>query len=110
MKTMILGLVALSMTLAPPALAHSGGTDRNGCHVQRSNGTRHCHGGGSTRSAPAPARALGLRSAPARGGGGGGAFPNCSAARTAGAAPVRRGEPGYGQHLDRDGDGVGCER
>ncbi|MFG2874596.1 excalibur calcium-binding domain-containing protein [Streptomyces sp. NPDC048337] len=23
--------------------------------------------------------------------------------------PVHRGEPGYGPHLDRDGDGVGCE-
>ena len=30
-------------------------------------------------------------------------------ARAAGAAPVRRGDPGYGRHLDRDGDGVGCE-
>ncbi|WP_231635499.1 excalibur calcium-binding domain-containing protein [Novosphingobium sp. ST904] len=30
-------------------------------------------------------------------------------ARSAGAAPVRRGAPGYGRHLDRDGDGVGCE-
>ncbi|MFH5824825.1 DUF1524 domain-containing protein [Georgenia sp. AZ-5] len=37
------------------------------------------------------------------------AFANCSAARAAGAAPVRAGEPGYGAHLDRDGDGVGCE-
>lgn len=36
-------------------------------------------------------------------------FRNCTAAREAGAAPVRRGEPGYGPHLDRDGDGVGCE-
>lgn len=36
-------------------------------------------------------------------------FENCSAARAAGAAPVRRGDPGYGKHLDRDGDGVGCE-
>lgn len=26
-----------------------------------------------------------------------------------GAAPVYRGEPGYGPHLDRDIDGVGCE-
>ena len=107
MKTMMLGLAALSTMLSAPVLAHSGGTDRNGCHVQRSTGTRHCHGGGSTRSAPAPGRALGLRSAPARGGG---AFANCSAARAAGAAPVRRGEPGYGSRLDRDGDGVGCER
>jgi hypothetical protein len=36
-------------------------------------------------------------------------FANCSAARAAGAAPVHVGEPGYGRHLDRDGDGIGCE-
>ncbi|MCE7009381.1 excalibur calcium-binding domain-containing protein [Kibdelosporangium philippinense] len=37
-------------------------------------------------------------------------YANCSAARAAGAAPVYRGQPGYGRHLDRDGDGVGCEK
>jgi hypothetical protein len=36
-------------------------------------------------------------------------YKNCTAARAAGAAPVYRGEPGYASHLDRDGDGVGCE-
>ncbi len=36
-------------------------------------------------------------------------YPNCSAARAAGAAPVMAGEPGYSRRLDRDGDGVGCE-
>lgn len=36
-------------------------------------------------------------------------YVNCDAAKRAGAAPVRRGDPGYGPHLDRDGDGVGCE-
>ncbi|SKA92148.1 excalibur calcium-binding domain-containing protein [Sporosarcina newyorkensis] len=36
-------------------------------------------------------------------------YKNCTAARAAGAAPVYRGDPGYGKHLDRDGDGVGCE-
>jgi uncharacterized protein YraI len=36
-------------------------------------------------------------------------YKNCDAARAAGAAPVLRGEPGYGPHLDRDGDGIGCE-
>ena len=36
-------------------------------------------------------------------------FKNCTAARDAGAAPVHRGDPGYASHLDRDGDGVGCE-
>lgn len=30
-------------------------------------------------------------------------------ARAAGAAPIRIGEPGYGPHLDRDGDGIACE-
>jgi endonuclease YncB( thermonuclease family) len=39
----------------------------------------------------------------------GGAFRNCAAARAAGAAPVHAGQPGYGPHLDRDGDGIGCE-
>ncbi|WP_371922895.1 excalibur calcium-binding domain-containing protein [Deinococcus sp. HSC-46F16] len=33
--------------------------------------------------------------------------PNCAAARAAGMAPVRVGQPGYGRHFDRDG--VGCE-
>lgn len=36
-------------------------------------------------------------------------YENCTAARNAGAAPVRRGDPGYGSHLDRDNDGIGCE-
>ncbi|MFF0060793.1 excalibur calcium-binding domain-containing protein [Streptomyces sp. NPDC005279] len=36
-------------------------------------------------------------------------YANCAAARAAGAAPVHAGDPGYGRHLDRDGDGVGCE-
>ncbi|WP_150291261.1 excalibur calcium-binding domain-containing protein [Sphingobium estronivorans] len=36
-------------------------------------------------------------------------YPNCRAARAAGAAPVYAGQPGYGPHLDRDGDGIGCE-
>jgi hypothetical protein len=36
-------------------------------------------------------------------------FENCAAARAAGAAPVHRGQPGYGPHLDGNSDGVGCE-
>lgn len=38
-----------------------------------------------------------------------GAFPNCAAARAAGAAPLYAGQPGYSSKLDRDGDGVACE-
>ncbi|MES2847135.1 MAG: excalibur calcium-binding domain-containing protein [Pseudomonadota bacterium] len=40
---------------------------------------------------------------------GGGAYRNCAAARAAGAAPFRRRDLGYGAHLDRDNDGIGCE-
>ena len=36
-------------------------------------------------------------------------YPNCTAARAAGAAPIYQGEPGYRRKLDRDGDGVACE-
>ncbi|WP_328392854.1 excalibur calcium-binding domain-containing protein [Nocardia sp. NBC_00416] len=37
-------------------------------------------------------------------------FGSCAAARAAGVAPLHRGEPGYRPGLDRDGDGVACER
>lgn len=36
-------------------------------------------------------------------------YANCTEARAAGAAPISRGEPGYASHLDRDGDGIGCD-
>ncbi|RYG85278.1 MAG: excalibur calcium-binding domain-containing protein [Alphaproteobacteria bacterium] len=36
-------------------------------------------------------------------------YRNCDAARAAGVAPLRAGEPGYRSELDRDGDGVACE-
>ena len=38
-----------------------------------------------------------------------GPFRNCDAARAAGAAPMRWGQPGYAPHLDADGDGIACE-
>ena len=37
-------------------------------------------------------------------------YANCSAAKAAGAAPIYRGQPGYSSKLDRDGDGVACEK
>ena len=36
-------------------------------------------------------------------------FRNCSEARAAGYSNIRRGSYGYGPHLDRDNDGIGCE-
>ena len=37
-------------------------------------------------------------------------YKNCAEARAAGAAPIYRGEPGYREKLDRDNDGIACER
>lgn len=57
------------------------------------------------QAAPAPAAAAPAVSSPSTSV----YFDNCDAARAAGAAPVRRGDPGYRAGLDRDNDGVGCE-
>jgi hypothetical protein len=62
-----------------------------------------------TRHAAPPARLLSTSKPPAKKPASPVYFKNCDAARAAGAAPVHRGDPGYARHLDRDGDGVGCE-
>ena len=36
-------------------------------------------------------------------------YPSCNAARAAGAAPIYRGQPGYREEMDGDGDGIACE-
>ncbi|RZA33147.1 MAG: excalibur calcium-binding domain-containing protein [Lysobacteraceae bacterium] len=114
MKQYVRVLVLAAAGVVPlGASAHGGGLNAEGCHNNRKTGDYHCH----RSSAKAPvassyASAQGL--APLNGGAQGstrssGVFANCAAARAAGAAPVRLGEPGYGAHLDRDGDGIGCE-
>jgi hypothetical protein len=107
-------VATLALCFTGHAAAHGGGLDKHGCHNDRKRGGYHCHRGGAapaSRDASSaydfsavPSRAAPSRPAPALG-----VFANCSEARAAGAAPVRRGDPGYGAHLDRDGDGVGCE-
>lgn len=101
------GLPAISaLLLVPiafgPVSAHPGGLAADGCHNDRKNGGRHCHGGSAApqRSTPPRQQFSSSRSV---------YFANCSDARAAGAAPVRRGDPGYASHLDRDSDGIGCE-
>ena len=37
-------------------------------------------------------------------------YANCKEAKAAGAAPLYRGDPGYREDLDRDGDGIACEK
>ncbi len=36
-------------------------------------------------------------------------YRDCGAARSAGVAPIRKGEPGYRLALDKDGNGLACE-
>nr|WP_246406673.1 HNH endonuclease family protein [Modestobacter versicolor] len=56
-----------------------------------------------TTPAPAPAPADVPAGTPAQ------PFENCAAARAAGAAPLHRGDPGWSDGMDGDGDGVACE-
>lgn len=97
-------LVAL---VSPPALGHGGGTNADGCHANRKTGDYHCHAP-KAKPCAAPASTasqgpLAAEASPTT------YYANCTEARNAGAAPVKRGDPGYGRHLDRDNDGVGCE-
>lgn len=98
-------LSAISVT---PAAAHGGGLNAEGCHNNRKTGDYHCHRAPSQTSS-SRSRGTGPQGVSRAVSQTGAAYANCSAARAAGAAPVRRGEPGYGQHLDRDNDGIGCE-
>lgn len=95
-------LALLTFLPAQPATAHGGGLNAAGCHNDRKNGGYHCHRGSS--ASPPTMRASGGAASGSQT-----YFANCSAARAAGAAPVRAGSPGYSSRFDRDGDGVGCE-
>ncbi|WP_337957157.1 excalibur calcium-binding domain-containing protein [Hyphomonas atlantica corrig.] len=109
MRRLLPAILLMLLPTTGEALAHGGGLNAQGCHTNRKTGDYHCHGKTSSSSAtpaPRPQRATTNTLPPApqvR------AFRNCSEARAAGAAPVRRSDPGYGPHLDRDNDGIGCE-
>lgn len=116
-------LFALLFFVATSALGHGGGLDPRGCHNDRKRGGYHCQGAKQSTSLFAAnkvkrkAAFSKVRQRAKRG------FAkaqtllndnlpyvaNCSEARAEGAAPVRRGMPGYSTRLDRDRDGIGCE-
>lgn len=88
-RDIIAGLIAITMAmpfdaLARPRKKNSGDTPRRG---RRRRGGNAASGGGDRNAY----------------------YPNCSAARAAGAAPLRVGDGGYSRKLDRDGDGIACE-
>ncbi|MFA9432393.1 thermonuclease family protein [Egicoccus sp. AB-alg2] len=94
---------------------------REDAYVAADAATAHvCPAAAPEPAEPAPAKTATAEPGPAPsktekpaaggpGSGPGGAWKNCTEARAAGAAPVHRGDPGYGSHLDRDNDGIGCE-
>jgi endonuclease YncB( thermonuclease family) len=95
-------LIYVSTGFDSKAFAHGGRLNASGCHNQRSNGTYHCHRGGSSpkpRARPQPVYTPQSSSL----------YANCAEARNAGVVPIYRGDPGYSTKLDRDGDGVACE-
>ncbi|ALN83985.1 excalibur calcium-binding domain protein [Lysobacter capsici] len=111
-------LALIGLCCAAQAGAHGGGLNAEGCHHDRKRGGYHCHRGPAAGAAslmpdaaPRQRRQQPQDLAPSALTAESGAtyYRNCNAARAAGAAPVRRGDPGYGPHLDRDGDGKGCE-
>lgn len=113
MKTIgIAGAFSALIFLPSPVTAHGGGLNAEGCHNNRKTGDYHCH---RAPAAPVAARSVSptggaTRPATSSGGSSGNAYyANCAAARAAGAAPLRRGNPGYREAMDRDGDGVACE-
>ena len=61
-------------------------------------------------AAPAPAKPTSVPAAPAPKAPASVYFANCDAVRAAGAAPIHAGDPGYSTKLDRDKDGVACEK
>lgn len=96
-------LLGLSLiAIAPNATAHSGRTASDGCHNDKKAGTRHCHGAKATTKKSVPKTSYQGTSSVY--------YPNCTAARKAGKSNIRRGQPGYARHLDRDNDGIACER
>ena len=97
----IVALVVPYLAVVPAVQlqAHPGGLNAQGCHTNHKTGEYHCH---RPATAPNASRAVGAFSSSR-------AFRNCAEARAAGAAPIDRGQAGYADHLDRDGDGVACE-
>ena len=108
-------IASVALLSTSPALAHGGGLDKYGCHHDRKHGGYHCHRGSSaaapiddtasrTDLSPRIQPRASPQTSPSR------PFANCAEARAAGAAPVRRGDPGMGRILIAMGMEWGANR
>lgn len=104
----IILIIGLSVILIDSSYGHPGRLNASGCHNDRSNGTYHCHRS-SIETPTNPPRVNNQNSQPPHQNRPSKYYRNCTEARAAGVTPIRRGEPGYAGHLDRDNDGLACE-
>lgn len=99
-------LVGILFVISILGFAHPGRTDSNGCHTNRKTGQYHCHGKKSSKNSSSKKSSETTKKKSS----GKLFFSNCSEARSAGYTNIREGQPGYADHLDRDKDGIACER
>lgn len=81
-------VIAVLAAMPSASNAHGGGLNAEGCHNDNQSDGYHCHRASAApraTSAPAAAPRSSLSTLSTY-------YPNCAAARAAGAAPVRRGE------------------
>jgi hypothetical protein len=100
-------LAAAQKAAAEKAAAEAAAAQAAADQAARDAAARQAVPAPAAPAAPAPAPAPAAPAAPAPAAV---YYANCTAARAAGAAPVYAGTPGYGKHLDRDGDGIGCDK
>ena len=96
----LVGALLFTVSDTPEANAHGGGLNASGL-PQRPQARGISLSPRATRSSAGPCGQRARQSSQS--------YANCTAAYAAGAAPLRRGDTGYGAHLDRDGDGLACE-
>lgn len=107
----LLGAVTHRPAMAPmagPGLAEAfeHGTGEGGAKPAGPAGTPDDHLSGPDRPQVAAPR---LSSTPTPAPSTAAFYPNCTAARAAGVAPIPRGKPGYRAALDEDNDGFACD-
>jgi hypothetical protein len=103
MARVLAGCGTSPATTPAPAAATTGGASTGAASTGPASTGAASTGAASTAAATPAAQP------PAAATPGNAYYPNCAAARAAGAAPLYRGQPGYRAQMDGDGDGIACE-
>jgi hypothetical protein len=111
MRKVLIIFAALAVVYSPlSATAHSGGTDKGGCHTEKKTGKRHCHGKPKAKQARPTARSEAKTYSKSLGKGGDYNCPDFATQTAAQAFYIKNGGPKFDLHkLDADKDGIACE-